>query len=55
MNYLRHACSSYEEDLSRLHGRVGNDLAASRLRERVLEVIATRCPELVAECGRQGS
>jgi hypothetical protein len=53
VNFLRHACSSYEDRLEELHGKVGNFLAYFALKEKILTKIAECYPYLAEECKRQ--
>lgn len=55
VNYLRHACPSYEAELRQLAGRAFKELAYLQLRDRVLEKIAELYPELEEECWRQSN
>lgn len=53
VNYLRHACSSYEEHLEDLFGQIGATEGRPLLKQRVLTAIAHQYPDLVQECRRQ--
>lgn len=53
VNYLRHAETTYDADLSGLYARTGRAQAAEAIRERVYAVIAETYPALAAEAMRQ--
>jgi hypothetical protein len=53
VNYLRHECSMYERLLDATFGKVGVDEASLRIKERVLDEIASTYPNLGTECMRQ--
>lgn len=53
VNYLRHALTDYEHELSVVAGKVGVRDAKDLIREKVYDAIADQYPELAAECSRQ--
>lgn len=53
VNYLRHACSPYEDHLNDLFGQIGATEGRPLLKQRVLTAIARQYPDLAAECRRQ--
>ncbi|PSR20024.1 MAG: hypothetical protein C7B45_16965 [Sulfobacillus acidophilus] len=53
VNYLRHACSPYEDRLDDLFGQIGATEGRLLLEHRVLTAIAQQYPALAAECQRQ--
>ena len=55
VNYLRHEQTSYDNLWGKLVGRVGRQEAHELLRERILDEIANKYPDLAVECGRQKS
>jgi hypothetical protein len=55
VNYLRHQCTPYDEELERLSGGEGKQEAVEVLKGRVLGAIAEQYPELAKECDRQMS
>lgn len=52
-NFLRHALSSFEDELAAVAGRVGVADAYKEITRKVLDVIAAAYPHLAAECERQ--
>ncbi len=48
-NYLRHECSEYEQQIDRMFGKVGNEAAYHRLKQRILEKIGEQYPFLKEE------
>lgn len=55
VNYLRHECTSYENLLEQVHGKVGVNEARVRIKIRVLTAIAEAFPILANECSRQSA
>jgi hypothetical protein len=53
VNYIRHTLTAYDGDLAAVAGKVGAAEATRRVKERVLDKIATVYPEFAAECYRQ--
>lgn len=53
VNYLRHECTQYDEHCASLMGQTGKEDAYPAVKELVLEAIAEKYPELIAECYRQ--
>ncbi|MHB1956445.1 MAG: hypothetical protein ACYCOU_22165 [Sulfobacillus sp.] len=53
VNYLRHACSPYEDHLDDLFGQIGATEGRPLLKQRVLTAIARQYPDLAQECRRQ--
>ena len=53
VNYLRHHCLMYEETLFDTKGRTGVDEAYYIIKDRCLDMISERFPELKDECYRQ--
>jgi hypothetical protein len=47
VNYLRHCCTRYEDELERLSGKAGKDYAYLKLRERVHSAIESQYPSLI--------
>lgn len=55
VNFLRHACTTYDADLDSLYARTGRVQAAEAIRDRVYTVIAEAYPALAAEARRQAT
>ena len=55
VNYLRHECTSYENLLEKVHGKVGVNEARLDIKIRVLTAIAEAFPILANECSRQSA
>jgi len=55
VNYLRHACTDYDDKLGELEGRVGTGEACHELKVRILEAIGDAYPWLYLECCKQES
>ena len=53
VNYLRHMATDYHEALDDVAGKIGCGEARARIKQRVLDAIAEKHPDLAAECGRQ--
>ena len=53
VNYLRHACSPYDDRLDDLFGQIGATEGRPLLKQRVLTAIARQYPDLASECRRQ--
>ena len=53
VNFLRHACTNYEQMLTEKFGKVGTDRAYVIIKERVLREIGYLYPHLKKECSRQ--
>lgn len=53
VNHLRHGLSNYEKRLDALFGKVGTHQAYPILHKKVMEAIASKYPELAAECQKQ--
>jgi hypothetical protein len=53
VNFLRHALSSFEDELAAVAGRVGVTDAYRAITRKVLDAIAAAYPHLKAECERQ--
>ena len=45
-NYLRHECTSYEDDLLKLYGKTGVQVAHDRLQKRINDAIKEAYPQL---------
>jgi len=55
VNYLRHACTDYDDRLVELYGAIGATEARPLLKRRILTAIAATYPALAAECQRQAA
>ena len=53
VNFIRHELTSYDEDLDKIHGKVGVRKAYGIEREKIFEEIAKVYPEFKEECNRQ--
>jgi hypothetical protein len=53
VNYLRHALTSYEEELERVYGKVGVREAYAMINAKVYTAIAAAYPALAEACARQ--
>jgi hypothetical protein len=53
VNYLRHACTRYEQELDRIFGKVGVEEAREELFRHICEKIAAVYPRLAAACEAQ--
>ena len=53
VNYLRHECTSYEDDLDSTYGVTGKHTAYPIIKNRILKLIAERYPKLINETKRQ--
>lgn len=53
VNYLRHECSTYEQELAKIFGKTGVADAKSLIRTKVYDAIAEAYPKLSRECDRQ--
>lgn len=53
VNYLRHALTNYERQLTAVAGKVGVRDAKSLIRRKVYDAISERYPSLAAECNKQ--
>lgn len=55
VNYLRHACTNYEDRLVELYGATGAAEARPLLKHRILTAIAATYPTLATACQRQAA
>ena len=53
VNYLRHQCSPYDDNLRKIAGKTGVDEGRVQLKKKILQAIATSYPWLQEECCRQ--
>jgi len=53
VNFLRHACSRYEDEFEQAYGEIGAENARRMIRGRVYGAIARRYPQYEGECDRQ--
>jgi hypothetical protein len=55
VNYLRHNCSNYEEELENIFNQIGKDDGYFLLKKRILFEIGCVYNDLKPECERQAS
>ena len=53
VNYIRHNCTSYDQELLEICGKVGHEEAYSEFKKRLLQKIAVVYPAYADECRRQ--
>lgn len=53
VNFLRHSCDRYDLEIDHLFGKVGKKESYLLLKNRILDLISEKYPELKEECNNQ--
>jgi len=53
VNYIRHNLTEYDRELEEMAGKIGVKEAVIKIKNRILDSIAEKYPELKGECVKQ--